>query len=52
DSDSEIITIMYGKDVDKSEVDEIVEFINDEFGFEADIINGGQEIYSYIISLE
>lgn len=52
DADSEIITIMYGKDVDKSEVDEIVEFINDEFGFEADIINGGQEIYSYIISLE
>ena len=52
DSNSEIITIMYGKDVDKSEVDEIVEFINDEFGFEADIINGGQEIYSYIISLE
>jgi DAK2 domain fusion protein YloV len=52
DETSEIITIMYGKDVEKSEVDELAEFIEDEFGLELDIINGGQEIYSYIISVE
>ena len=52
DENSEIITIMYGKDVEKAEVDELTEYIEDEFGLELDIINGGQEIYSYIISVE
>ncbi|MDT8336654.1 MAG: DAK2 domain-containing protein [Candidatus Izemoplasmatales bacterium] len=52
DETSEIVTIMYGKDVQKSEVDDLLDFINDEFGLEVDIINGGQDIYSYIISVE
>lgn len=52
DENSEIITIIYGKDVEKAEVDELTEFIEEEFGLELDIINGGQEIYSYIISVE
>jgi DAK2 domain fusion protein YloV len=52
DETSEIITIMYGSGVDKKEVDELVDFIEDEFGLEVDVINGGQDIYSYIISLE
>jgi len=52
DESSEIITIMYGKDVDKTEVDELLSFVNESFGLEVDVINGGQDIYSYIISLE
>ena len=52
DETSEIVTIMYGKDVQKSEVDDLLDFINDEFGLEVDVINGGQDIYSYIISVE
>jgi dihydroxyacetone kinase-like predicted kinase len=52
DESSEIITIMYGSGVDKTEVDELVDFIDDELGLEVDVINGGQDIYSYIISLE
>jgi hypothetical protein len=52
DESSEIITIMYGLGVDKKEVDELVDFIDDELGLEVDVINGGQDIYSYIISLE
>ncbi|QWC00438.1 DAK2 domain-containing protein [Mycoplasmatota bacterium] len=49
---SEIITIMYGKQIDESEVDEIVAFIEDSYDLEVDLINGGQEVYSYIISVE
>lgn len=52
DETSEIVTIMYGKDVQKSEVDDLLDFITDEFGLEVDVINGGQDIYSYIISVE
>ena len=49
---AEIVTVMYGKDVEKTEVDEIIELIEEEHGLEVDVINGGQEIYSYIISVE
>lgn len=52
DETSEIVTIMYGKDVQKSEVDDLLDFITDEFGLEVDVIDGGQDIYSYIISVE
>ena len=52
DESAEIITVMYGKDVEKTEVDEIIELIDEEHGLEVDVINGGQEIYSYIISVE
>ncbi len=52
DENSEIITIMYGKDVTKEEIDNLLAYIEDEFGIEVDVINGGQEIYSYIISVE
>ncbi|MGD9760866.1 MAG: DAK2 domain-containing protein [Candidatus Izemoplasmatales bacterium] len=52
DENSEIITIMYGKDVNKAEVEELTDHINDEYGLEIDVINGGQDIYSYIISIE
>ena len=52
DESAEIVTVMYGKDVEKTEVDEIIELIEEEHGLEVDVINGGQEIYSYIISVE
>ncbi|MFP4477817.1 MAG: DAK2 domain-containing protein [Candidatus Izemoplasmatales bacterium] len=49
---SEIITIMYGKDVEQDEVDEIVDYIEETYELEVDLIEGGQEVYSYIISVE
>jgi dihydroxyacetone kinase-like predicted kinase len=52
DESSEIITVMYGKDVDKNEVNELLSFVDETFGLEVDVINGGQDIYSYIISIE
>ena len=52
DDRSEIITIMYGKDVQEKEVKEIVEHIEDNHELEVDLIHGGQKVYSYIISVE
>jgi len=52
DESSEIITVMYGKDVDKNEVNELLSFVDETFGLEVDVINGGQDIYSYVISIE
>ncbi|MDY0277145.1 MAG: DAK2 domain-containing protein [Acholeplasma sp.] len=52
-SESEIITIFYGDDVKESELDKVVEFINkiDE-EIEVELVNGKQDIYSYIIAVE
>ncbi|HKL47626.1 MAG TPA: DAK2 domain-containing protein [Candidatus Izemoplasmatales bacterium] len=49
---SEIITIIYGKEVKQSEVDKIVEHIEEKYELEIDLIDGGQEVYAYIISVE
>lgn len=49
----EIITIIYGKDVLDEEVEEIKKLITDEYpSLEMDVIEGKQEIYSYILSIE
>jgi dihydroxyacetone kinase-like predicted kinase len=51
--DSLIVTIFYGLNVDPSEVDEIVEYatsINSEV--DVQVIDGKQDIYSYIVTVE
>lgn len=52
DERSEIVTIMYGSDVNEDEVSGLQSFIEDNFEAEVEVINGGQNIYSYIISVE
>lgn len=52
DSSSEIVTIMYGKDVDNHEVEEAVQMLESDYSVEVETIAGGQDIYSYIISVE
>jgi DAK2 domain fusion protein YloV len=52
DAKSEIITIMYGKDVEASEVDTLVADLSKNHSYEIETIDGGQDIYSYIISVE
>ncbi|MDD3127428.1 MAG: DAK2 domain-containing protein [Candidatus Izemoplasmatales bacterium] len=52
DTESEIITIMYGKEVDASEVEVLVDSLSDNKMIEVETIDGGQDIYSYIISVE
>lgn len=52
DDRSEIVTLMVGKDVEESEVSEITNMIEEDFSVELEVIQGGQDIYSYIISVE
>ena len=49
----EIITIIYGADVTEAEVEEIREYIESTYeDLEVDVIEGKQEVYSYILSIE
>ncbi len=53
DSDTEIVTIFYGKDVTETEANELkkyIEKVNDDI--EIEMIKGRQDIYSYILSAE
>ena len=53
-ADSEFITVIYGSDVTSSQAAEIEAKIQEKFGNKAEItmINGGQPIYYYILSVE
>ncbi|MFC9596799.1 DAK2 domain-containing protein [Peribacillus butanolivorans] len=51
--DSEILTILYGEDATKEEVEDIVAFCNDNFeDVEVEVHNGKQPLYSFIFSIE
>ena len=51
--DKEIITIIYGKDVTEDELNEVVEYINENYdNLEVETIDGGQDVYSFILSIE
>jgi uncharacterized protein len=53
DEDSEIVTIIYGEDSSEEEAKELAEFIEEKFpDVEAEIHNGKQPIYSFILSVE
>ena len=51
--EKEILTIIYGKDVSESEIAELEELIINQFDWlEVGFISGGQEVYSYLISID
>lgn len=53
DEDSEIVTIIYGEDSSEDEAQELADFIEEKFpDAEAEIHNGKQPIYSFILSVE
>ncbi len=52
DEDTEIVTVMYGNDITAEEVNDLEKYVDDKFNVEVEIINGGQNIYSYIITVE
>jgi len=52
DSDTEIVTVMFGADVTEKEVKELESYVDNTFDVEVEIINGGQNVYSYIITVE
>lgn len=53
EEDDEILTILSGEDVTQSEVDELVEYIEERYPeIELEIYDGKQPVYSYIFSVE
>lgn len=52
DDSAEICTVMYGSDISEEEVQELEKYVSEKFPVEVEIINGGQDIYSYIITVE
>lgn len=53
DEDSEIITLIYGEDVNEEEVEGIVEYIESNYSdAEVETISGEQPVYSYFIAVE
>ena len=52
-AEKEIVTIIYGKEVLIDEVTQVKAFIKERYpNVEIDVIDGGQDIYSYIFSIE
>ncbi len=52
DDRTEIVTIMHGSDVSDKEANELTDYIDNNFSVEIEVIDGGQDIYSYIITVE
>ncbi len=53
-SDSSFVTLIYGADVTDTRAQETLEFMQQKFGdrVEITLINGGQPVYYYIVSVE
>lgn len=53
DEESEIVTMIYGKDVTEEEVEAIVSYIEETYAdVEVEVHNGGQPLYPFIFSVE
>ncbi|MEG0452619.1 MAG: DAK2 domain-containing protein [Coprobacillus sp.] len=52
DDDSEIITLIYGEDVTAEEVEEIEEYIAENYDAELECVDGKQPVYSFIVGVE
>jgi len=53
DEDSEMITVYYGEDVAESAAQRVFNIIQKDFGnYDAEMVNGGQPVYQYLISVE
>lgn len=52
DEDSEIITLIYGEDVNEEEVSILTAYIENEFEAELEVTKGDQPVYSFIIGVE
>lgn len=53
DEDAEIITIMYGRDANKKQAEEVVQTIKDKHDdLEFEIHDGGQPVYHFLVSVE
>ena len=50
DEDAELITLIYGEDV--NDIEEIESFVEDNFEAELEVVNGKQPVYSFIVGVE
>ena len=52
-SEKDIITIIYGNGVNQKEINEITKYIEKNYSnLEVEVIEGNQEVYSYILAIE
>lgn len=52
DDESEIVTLIYGEDINEEEAEEVAAYIEDKFDVEVEVNNGRQPVYSFIIGVE
>ena len=53
DEDTEIVTVMIGKGVEEKELEQVMLFVEEAYPeVEVELIQGNQDIYSYIIAVE
>ena len=52
DEDSAIATIIYGEDGSEEEANELAAYIEDKYGIDVEVHNGGQPVYYYFLSVE
>ena len=52
DDESEIVTLIYGEDINEEEAEEVAAYIEDKFDVEVEVNNGMQPVYSFIIGVE
>ena len=52
--DTSFVTLIYGKDISEEEAQEAYEAINDRYGHKIDVslVNGGQPVYYFVLSVE
>lgn len=52
DADSELVTLVYGEDVKKNELNKLVSFIEENYDVELELVMGKQKLYSFYIGVE
>lgn len=53
DEDAEILTILKGEDASQEDVDQLTQFLADEYGdIEVEVHDGGQPLYPFIFAIE
>ena len=52
DEDSAIATIIIGEDGTEDEANELAEYVSEKYSIDVEVYNGGQPVYSYLLSVE
>lgn len=50
--DAELMTMIYGEDSNEAEIEQITQYIEDNFDIELDVQEGNQPVYSYLFGVE